>query len=628
MDELNEMKFPTLEEYTEFAKAQSQAKPYIKKFKDAWQFVQRRFAALNENMVFYEGNPYELSYYTENRPWVVKMNTPYASLAIDTRTASLKATDYRGRIFPMTPEDKDTVEALENILHDEWERMEVDRSIDDAITNSAVVRESYAHIFYNDEKKMEIKQLDTNSVLIDPRAREFNKAQYICVVGREMIEVVREKWPKFEQFFPENTAMSPDERSEIYSHNEYDFLQTGILTVMTIFERRKDQIWKVVLVEDFLVEEKHLSALKRFPVAQMRWARITQSAYGKSLMDDIITLQKGINMIDSAIVNIALAYASPAVAVRNGSGVNAKVVAKTMGAPGTVYTVNGDPKTAIVPIVPPQIDDKIVTIKKEMENTIDRIAGITNPYLGSIGTAGNTAQGAKLAVERAKIIEAEVLRNISEFVETITMIIMDYVVHMNAGEVVQTRKFSSTESMPEFKTRYVPENAKDAQYSFYVNLDKKTPYSKEREREQLLQIYQMEHQYDAPVKLISILDLIGTYDLENVDELKQRFKMLAAQSDEKKAQVITELVALTSQYQIPPEMVQGAVIEIISGAQQTPVYDQVMMMLEQVGQQMEQEKQASLDDLSAQGMDPQMVQQASQMLEQQQGGPSMQDLGM
>ena len=38
-----------------------------------------RIDDLTENMAFYEGNQYSLPNYQSNKPWVIQMNTPYAT---------------------------------------------------------------------------------------------------------------------------------------------------------------------------------------------------------------------------------------------------------------------------------------------------------------------------------------------------------------------------------------------------------------------------------------------------------------------------------------------------------------------------------------------------------------------
>ena len=51
--------------------------------------------------------------------------------------------------------------------------------------------------------------------------------------------------------------------------------------------------------------------------------------------------------------------------------------------------------------------------KQELERSIYKLAGVSDQFLGSMGTVGNTSTGADLAMQRAKTIE-NVIVNIEE----------------------------------------------------------------------------------------------------------------------------------------------------------------------------------------------------------------------
>ena len=96
------------------------SKPYLTKFEKARNFNSDRQKAYAENMAFYQGNQHLLKRYKNNTPWVVNMNTPHASIAIDNRVSSLLAKDYIGELLPLGVEDVDNVEALADVYKREW----------------------------------------------------------------------------------------------------------------------------------------------------------------------------------------------------------------------------------------------------------------------------------------------------------------------------------------------------------------------------------------------------------------------------------------------------------------------------------------------------------------------------
>ena len=100
------------EEYKEFysiSEELDKAKAYTNMYTKAHNFNSDRFDAYAELMAFYQGNQHLLKKYKTERPWVVNMNTPYATVAIENRVASILVNDYEGDLLPLSPEDIDII---------------------------------------------------------------------------------------------------------------------------------------------------------------------------------------------------------------------------------------------------------------------------------------------------------------------------------------------------------------------------------------------------------------------------------------------------------------------------------------------------------------------------------------
>lgn len=611
--------------------ARLKAQRVLKKILRARNAVGDRVNELQELLAFYEGKQYELSKYKVSRPWVVRMKTPYSAVAIDIRVSSLIASDYFGELQPMNPDDEEAIKSLRNFIGDEWSRLKLDTKIDECIKSSAIVREAYLHLYWEDKKLSKDRHGYVNcsvieqngSVYIDPSANSLREARWVGIVSRMNPEDFEDNYPQFAEAIHEGSSgMTSTERGELSFWRDFETEQQDVLTVITFYEKKKDHIVKITVIEDLLVDEVELDGLTNFPIAQMRWKRASGSPYGISLMDDLIESQKAINAIESAIVNTAVSYSAPSYAVRRGSGIDPKQVATASGVPGVVFSVEGDISNAIQPIKIPQLDNAILGVKNDFIIAIDRTAGITNPYLGSIGTSGNTAQGTKMAIERARIIEADVLHNVETFVEDITDILVEYTVANYSGSTVSSRRIDKTTGKIDFKKHRLPENLDELDYTFYVDLNTKTAYSKEREKEMILELYQMQHQYKDDIKLINQLDILEAYDLSNKEILVERFELMMQQTSEEKAQIIAQLVSNATALGIPMEQVQTAIVELMSGSEETPITDQLMQMMQQMAQQgaqnQEQAMQSFEQNVTQAGMAPGAIQ--AQMAQLQGGG--------
>jgi hypothetical protein len=208
------------------------------------------------------------------------------------------------------------------------------------------------------------------------------------------------------------------------------------------------------------------------------------------------------------------------------------------------------------------------------------------------------------------------------------MIFIDYINAAYAGETITSRKPSKSTGAVEFQTRPIPADIAKLDFSFYIDLDTKTSYSKEREKDAVLQLYQMERQYDSPIKMINELDVLDAYSLSNKEELQERYKLLSAQSSQAKAETIMRMNQAAEQYQIDPQLLVAAITEIVEGAKQTPATDAFMQQAQMMSQQVTTETQKSEEELAQQGIDPQFIEQAKQQLAQQGQTPNPTNLNL
>lgn len=586
------------------------AKPYLDKFEKAKNFNSSRKEAYAENMAFYQGNQHLLKKYKNETPWVVSMNTPHASISIDNRVASLLANDYIGELIPLGIEDVENVDKLAEVYKREWKRLKMDDIVRECISTCAVVRESYVHIVLDKNAsigtkgrknlgKMEAYSIEPARIFIDPNARSLKRARYLFVTDRIGKEELEEKYPQLADLESTADTYNPQDRGEVYYDNDYTTEQEDVRTILTYYGKKKNKkLEKVVIISGIIVSKKEMD-FPIFPIAQLRWKKAAQSCYGLSLMDDVIALQKAITSIESAITNTAIAYAAPSMMVRKGCGVDPKVVAKANGAPGVVYAVDGDLDNAIKPVIPPQIKQDTLSIKNDYISQIDKITGSTNQFLGDIGTAGNTKSGTENAISRATIIENKVLLNIKEFVEDITEIIVEYIKRVYAGETLSYNDGKQPDGKYQFTTVKLPDEEamkENTNYNYYIELETKTPYNRERQKELLLQIFQLERQYDAPVKTVTVSDIIKNSDIERKDEIIARYNTLTFQDAQTKADAITELYQSGMEFGVDQELLKQAMSEIIANQKDTPAVKEVLDQIEQLTQQQIEQANQQMDD--------------------------------
>jgi hypothetical protein len=581
---------------------------YYKMFIKARDFDIRRLDEYTVYMAYYEGKQNFIGAYT-NKPWIVDIITPYASDAIDLRVASLLASDYIGEIEPLSPEDVEPVTALNYAYQNLWKETKMDNHISDSIYRAAILGDAFVHVVFDsgyirggtnrkNAGKIDAYFIDPASVFIDPSAFSLKDADYVFITERITPAEVKSLYPDFDfDKVRAGTSFQPRERGEIYAGSDYSSEQEYVLTKWTCYEvenkgRRNQRVYKTVLVEDQIVENKKKLPIKYLPIAHLKWEKRIKSPYGTGLFARVLPLQKSTNAVESAIVNTALSYAVPSYLVSTDSGIDPSDLARVAGAPGVVIPVEGNVDLAVRALNQGKVvDEELLGIKQQMEATIYKICGVSAEFQGTFGTAGNTRGGAAEASNRSRIVEQKFFQNLQEYIEDLTEIFVDFIKNKFSGQKLYTRGKKTSAGQYSFQTTDIPEQTRNVDYTFTINLDVKTQYSKQASKELVKELYQIERQYDAPVKVINIKDIISNYDIPNQEELVKRYDDLTKRENDRTSELIAGLMAQAVLANVPQELLQQGISEILEG-KQTPTVDQILQMIEQfLAQQQQMEQQ-------------------------------------
>lgn len=612
---------------------------YYELYLKAREFDNGRFYDYKELMAFYEGNQNVLSAYAGEKPWVIDITTPYATDAINVRVSSLISKEYIGELQPLSPEDQEPLEKLQMLYENQWTALNMDNHISESIQRAAVLREAYTHVVYNPDSiyggtntkrkgALEAYFIDPASVLIDPSALSLKEADYVIITERISLKKLVDLYPEFDfKTIKRGSQFSYEERGEVYISDAGE--EEEVFTKLTFYEMenigtKRQNVYRTVMIEDQIVEETNKMKIRVLPIAQLRWEKRMKSPYGISLMDRLLPNQKMINAIESAIGNTALAFSAPSFVVSKDSGLDPEEVAVTAGAPGMVYSVDGDIERAIKPLMSGRVvDSQMLEIKNSNEATIYKIAGVTQQFVGDIGTAGATATGTTDAINRATIIEQKFLQNLEEFIEDLTVIIVDFITRIYKGQTLYTRGEQQANGKYNFSRLELPENAEDLNYTFGVNMYSRLPYNIERNKQTLTQLFQFENQYDAPIKVLNIKDIVKSYDIPNRQEILLRYDDMVSKDNQTKSQLITDFVKLASENGIDDGMIANGIQEIIVG-KDTQVVEQILKTVEQqkqMKQQQTKQRKEFVDESTLQTekfMGQQMLQQQKTLQELQQ----------
>ena len=611
---------------------QDKAKKYYKMYRDAIDFHSDRFDEYKEATAYYELTQDSLRS-TAAKPWVYQINTPYSTDAINLRVASLQASDYSGELEPLSPEDVETVRILNNVYKEVWRRGNHDDIVDEAIVHGAVLGSGYVHTIYDAEKTyggtntktagtISSYILDAASVNIDPKARSLETADYVAITERVTRATVEREYPNFviptpKGSFGDTTAQ---DRGEIYADNKFDTENDeDVYTKITIYEKVGSSIEKTVLLETKILVPTEKMLIRVFPITQFIWQKRLRSPYGTSLMSHLLPLQKVLNEMESANANANMQYSSPSYVLSEDSGIDPEAFAMSAGAPAVVYSVAStvDIDKVVRPLIPNRgIDQGIVVTKQELERAIYKLAGITDAFQGSLGTAANTASGTDMTIERAKMIEQRIIENIAEFVRSLSTVIIEFIVNGYDEKTVYTKGEKKSDGTFDFKAFTLPSNMAQLNYDFTIELNARTHYSKSQQKQQIMDLFQYENQYMDPaaIKAINTLDVLKVLNIPQQEEIIERYVSNVKMDAEQKAMLISEMVGVAQELGIDPQLLNAAISDVISNAMEKPNLDAFEQEISAVQMQQEQQVQGMMD-LVNQQVNTQLTEQ--EVLEEQ-----------
>lgn len=626
------------------------------------------------NMAHYEGLHWNLAENKDESPFLIKSDINHLKNAIDLRLGSLFSESYFGSLEPLSPNDIEDIETLNNLYRNEWSRLNADDYVEAAVKNACIQDNGYTEINFDPgaifggtgtrrEGSITLKNLSTSDVYLDPSADNIDDCEYLVVKSRKTKEWIKRNKPEWldkinkDDFKP--LSITDSENGNIYTGRNYTQSNSNLYTISTVYEKyttdmqiesqdrngdpvvdeEGTQLMETVkvtavkvhyIIGDTLIETNEDYPFDEFPIIPMQWQPEPQSPYGIPLVRGLTVPQKVANLIESAANNIAMHYTIPTWLVSEESGLDINKVAKLSSALGMVWKVNGDVNKAMKQMEYPAVDEQLISIKDSFVLNIQTYSGVTPQYIGNIGTAGSTAEGTATAVNRATVIDNEPIKQIEKYVEKLSRMIIKFMTRYYQGQKIyirDTKKLKDGEYT--FKNFFVKDNLENINYDFTVKLASRSKSDKNRQYNLLKDLYQTQNQYKDPNRVINIPDLVKAAQLDNYDEMFKRFSDMSEEAFNEKADLIVQIMNIGGTITpngtplIAAEQMQQGIIDVLNddGDLSTVeeifnTYEEYQTQLTNMMNQMDaQDQQRRINDINNQ----------QQMLQQQmeQGRQSM-----
>ena len=560
----------------------SKEKELLKLVQDAVSFRKgQRDAEYINNMAHYEGLQWNLAENKVDSPFLLRSDINHLKSAVDIRLGSLCSEKYWGELKPLSPNDIKHIEDLNTLYKNEWNRLNADDYVEYVMKYGAICDNGYVFINYDPSKivggtgykregTITLEPLETSNVYLDPTASNIDECEYVVVKSKKSKMWIKKNKPSWLKIF-EDLNIKPgssttDEDGDIFVGRNYGASSSGQYDLDTMYRKEvleadvdvtdeegnvvgTDKVSRIQIKEYFFVG-KHLIDINEnypfdeFPVIPFQWEPEPQSPYGIPLLRGLTVPQKVANLIESAANNIAMHYTVPTWLVSSESGIDIQKFAKLSNALGMAWKVEGDVSKAVKQMDPPQINADLIQIKESFVQNIKMYAGVSDTYIGNIGTAGSTAEGTNSAINRATVVDNSVIKQVEKFVEKLSRMIVKFMTRYYKDKTIYIRDTSKESGKYKFKNIKVSEDFENMNYEFYVDLASRSKTDKNRQYNLMKDLYNIQNQYKEDKKIINVADLVKAANLDNYNEMYKRFSDMSEEAFAEKADLIVQIMSI------------------------------------------------------------------------------------
>ena len=557
------------------------------------------------NLAHYEGLHWNLVENKDESPFMLKSDINHLKNAVDLRLGSLFSESYFGELQPLSPNDVEAINTLNLLYKNEWTRLNADDFVEAAIKNGCIHDNGYTEVNFDtgaifggtgtrNEGSIVLRNISTSDVYLDPRAESIDDCEYIVVkkkVTKNWIKRHKQEWlSKIEEENLKAGAVDNNLDGNIYIGREYNTQDSFVIDIVerkyseevdasTVDEETGETIVDKVtitrvkihyLMEGILLETNDNYPFDDFNYIPFQWEPEPQSPYGVPLLRGLTVPQKVANLIESAANNVAMHYSTPTWLVSDESGLDVDDVSKLVNAVGVAWLVSGDVTKAMKQMEYPDVNEQLIAIKENFVQNIKNYSGISDTYIGNIGTAGSTAEGTNMAVNRATVIDNAPMKQIEKYVEKLSRMIIKFMTRYYKNKTIYIRDTQKNENGEyKFKDFLMKNDYENINYDFNVKLAGRSKSDKNRQYNLMKDLYTIQNQYKEDKKVINITDLAKAAQLDVYNDLYKRLSNLTDEALNEKADLIVQIMTVggtitpNGQPLITAEEMQQGIIDVL-----------------------------------------------------------------
>lgn len=597
---------------------------YFQRFRKARDAVSKKQDTWTELDTFDRGEQWEGA---PIPPWVPKPVTNYVRYVRTLKRANLASSIPKPNFTPLIPTYKDLVfDRLTPAFEHVWNTEKIPRLVRRVIDRAVLQGTAIAYVYDDDtyvggeyygqgnfknalfQGKICVRRFPNANFFPDPDAYRITDCKYVETT--ELLRLSNVKNMKaFQDYAGDKLAKvkinapAQDDGGDgtIFNRdnkpNQSNPAIQGdeMVTLHTHWERylNDDNQWRLdvtyYLREAMDFELLRLEDVKPavYPFAVLYDEEEENDFWGRSQIMDFWENQKIINKVDQTASIIATLNQNPQKVVAKESGINAQELARTGTLPGKVWVSNTDPTKSVHTIQPPEIPKSLFDMKDRLVADVKEMVGVNEAYTGQSVGSLTTSTGVNSLIERATIRDKDKMMQIDEFVEQLSTVIMQMIIHKwkDKRPVVSVGP-DGDPSYTDFEP-LTQDEIDNIDWIVKSDVYARAPMTQSSRKQQADNLMQMQGQFNFNPPLITPEEWARLQDFDFINEMMRRMKADRAQMEAEKAQNMAQAMVQVAQV-IQQHMSEG---------QPPQVAQQIAMQFAQ--QLVDQQKQAEMQGKSA-----------------------------
>lgn len=465
--------------------------------------------------------------------FTITPETNYVEYIVQAFMNSVYSGAFIGTLSAVRAGDEEDIQKLNNFVEHTWYSSGIKNQYLDIGRMGELYNFGPARVDLGKGNKVITKVLTQDEIYIDPQVKCYKEGEAIFIeraINIDKLKQDKDFGQEVEAYDNKNGNLGYTNKTlsnRLDNQSKQVNTKNRMVSLIEAFVRNEeggiDQLY--ILDEKIIIYEKENLGVPCFPIVIYQPDRPQTDSYGTPKIMKIINTVIAINLLDSIEATHPYRLINRPRFVNISGQIDMRAFADYGNTPGAMFPVHGNPRDLIYYAEIPMLPD-LTGLKLRMEQAIQNITGVDMAYRGrqtnSIQTTGATnAFQARVTM----LTDNSRITMLEEFTEDLTKLILSYHFEYSGDTeflVTKMSEYGTKNIVQEDKINFSDMNKKGVKYKYKLQASTLLPMNQANLFESAKILYEMQGQYQFPVRIVTEEDIVRFSDFPQKDIWLQR----------------------------------------------------------------------------------------------------------